>query len=52
MAGIKLERGGGWEIVKINTVVTMLNDKKDFCCLDLKYSVLCSVLDRIFVEYV
>ena len=31
MAGIKLERGDGWKnICKINYVVTMLNDMKDF----------------------
>ena len=42
MVGTKLEQGGGW---KNNDVVTMLNDMKDFCCLDLK-------LHRIFIEYV
>ena len=37
MVGTKLEQGGGW---KNNDVVTMLNDMKDFCCLDLKCSVM------------
>ena len=35
---------------KINNEVTMLNDKKDFCCLDLKCSVM--LLHRNLIEYV
>ena len=37
MVGTKLKRGGSW---KNNNVVTMLNDMKDFCYLDLKCSVI------------
>ena len=40
-----LEGWHGWnkgerleKFVKINNVVTVLNDMKDFCCLDLKCS--------------
>ena len=33
MVGIKMESGGSWKKVsKINNVVTMWNDMKDFCC--------------------
>ena len=35
MVGTKLEWGGGGNN---DNVVTMLNDMKDFCCLDLKCS--------------
>ena len=37
----KIVAGRGLEkFCKIDNVVTMLNDMKDFCCLDLKCSVL------------
>ena len=36
---------------KINNVVTILNDMKNVCCLDLK-CFFHSVLHRIFNEYV
>ena len=50
MVGIKLERGGGWKnFCKIN-VVNMLNNMKDFCCLDLKYTIV--FLHQIFIEYI
>ena len=43
MVGTKLERRVDWKnFCKINDVVTMLNDMKDFCHLDLKCSVKCS----------
>ena len=47
MVGTKLELRGSW---KNNNVVTTLDDMKDFCCLDLKSSVMfcfTSNFDRI-----
>ena len=42
MVGIKLEWVGGWKnFRKINNVVNVSNDMKDFCCLDLKHSMFC-----------
>ena len=48
----KIGAGRGLEkFCKINNVVTMLNDLKDFCCLDLEYSVM-FCLHCIFTKYV
>ena len=39
MVGIKLERRGGWKIFcEIDNEVNVVNDIKDFCCLNLKCS--------------
>ena len=38
MVGLKLERGKDWK--NFNNVVNVFNDMKDFCCLDLKCSVM------------
>ena len=41
MAEIKLELGrGGKKLCNINNVVTIINDITNFCCLDLKCSIM------------
>ena len=41
MVEIKLERGRGWKIfTNLINVTNVLNDMQDFCCLDLKCSVM------------
>ena len=39
MVEIKLEQGEAWNVLKMNNVVNIFNDVKDFCWLDLKCSV-------------
>ena len=56
MVEIKLEQEEGWKVLKMNNVVNIFNDVKDFCWLDLKcfvafcFTVFCYIFIVLLIE--